>query len=493
MKIIQALFIFSFTAFLMIGCSSTEEDPANANNSDKLTVYTSVYPFQYVVEQIGGDSVVAKTVYPPGADAHTYEPTSKDMTAIADSDAFIFIGDGMEGFATSAADALANQDVELIEIGKYEELFHGHGGGDNHDHSDHTEDGHNHGEDSHGHDEDHEHDGSEHEHGDEHEHDGSEHEHDEDHEHDGSEHNHENDHELDNSENSDTEDGHDHDGHSHGTTSDSHEENSVSITIDGLAGHYHTGDSIQLTAQLSKDSDHDHWHWYTLEPGADDWETVPDNGTAIFGGEATIDGQQIKAVLFGDDHEVVAESDAVTISIDDHTGDHDPHLWIDPLRMIEISRIIKDELIALNPDAEADYNANFEGLEAELLALDEEFSELLATKENKYIMVPHAAYGYWEERYGVKQIAISGLSTSQEPSQKQLTEVISQAEEHNLDYILYEQNSPNRLSEVIQEQIGAEDLTIHNLSVLTDEDIKNKEDYISLMRYNLEILDQVTK
>lgn len=471
MKIIQALFIFSFTAFLMIGCSSTEEDPANANNSDKLTVYTSVYPFQYAVEQIGGDSVEAKTVYPPGADAHTYEPTSKDMTAIADSDAFIFIGDGMEGFATSAADALANQDVELIEIGKYEELFHGHGGDqhddDNHDHSDHTEGGHHHGEDSH-------------EHGDEHEH-------------NGSEHNHENEHEHDNSENSDTEDDHDHDGHSHGTTSDSHEENSVSITIDGLVGHYHTGDSIQLTAHLSEDSDHDHWHWYTLEPGADDWETVPDNGTATFGGEATIDGQQIKAVLFGDDHEVVAESEVVTISIDDHTGDHDPHLWIDPLRMIEISRIIKDELIALNPDAEADYNANFEALEAELLALDKEFSELLATKENKYIMVPHAAYGYWEERYGVKQIAISGLSTSQEPSQKQLTEVISQAEEHNLDYILYEQNSPNRLSEVIQEQIGAEDLTIHNLSVLTDEDIKNKEDYISLMRYNLEILDQVTK
>ncbi|MFD1446631.1 metal ABC transporter solute-binding protein, Zn/Mn family [Oceanobacillus profundus] len=471
MKIIQALFIFSFTAFLMIGCSSTEEDPANANNSDKLTVYTSVYPFQYAVEQIGGDSVEAKTVYPPGADAHTYEPTSKDMTAIADSDAFIFIGDGMEGFATSAADALANQDVELIEIGKYEELFHGHGGDHhddgNHDHSDHTEDGHDHGEDSHGHDEEHELNGSEH--------------------------NHENEHEHDNSENSDTEDGHDHEGHSHGTTSDSHEENSVSITIDGLAGHYHTGDSIQLTAHLSEDSDHDHWHWYTLEPGADDWETVPDNGTATFGGEATIDGQQIKAVLFGDDHEVVAESEAVTISIDDHTGDHDPHLWIDPLRMIEISRIIKDELIALNPDAEADYNANFEALEAELLGLDKEFSELLATKENKYIMVPHAAYGYWEERYGVKQIAISGLSTSQEPSQKQLTEVISQAEEHNLDYILYEQNSPNRLSEVIQEQIGAEDLTIHNLSVLTDEDIKNKEDYISLMRYNLEILDQVTK
>ncbi len=161
--------------------------------------------------------------------------------------------------------------------------------------------------------------------------------------------------------------------------------------------------------------------------------------------------------------------------------------------MIEISRIIKDEMIALNPDAKADYNANYDALEAELLALDEEFSELLEMKENKHIIVPHAAYGYWEERYGIEQIAISGLSSSQEPSQKQLTEVIDKAEEHNLDYILYEQNSPNRLSEVIQEQIGAEALTIHNLSVLTDEDINNHEDYISLMKYNLEILDQVTK
>lgn len=448
MKFIQALFMLGFSTFLLIGCSSGD-DSANATNSDKLTVYTSIYPFQYAVEKIGGDTVEAKTVYPPGADAHTYEPTSKDMTAIANSDAFIFIGEGMEGFATSAANALANQDVALIEIGKNEELFHGHSEHHHHEEDDHDHSGHNEDDHDHGHDEDHQHDGSEHSHSE--------------------------------------------DDHSHEATSDTQDENNVSITIDGLAGHYHTGDSIQLTAQLSEDSDHDHWHWYTLDPAADDWETVPDNGTTTYDGEATMDGQQIKAILFGDDHEVVAESEAVTIAIDDHTGDHDPHLWIDPLRMIEISRIIKDELIELNPDAEADYNANFEALEAELLALDEEFSELLATKDNKHIIVPHAAYGYWEGRYGVKQIAISGLSTSQEPSQKQLTEVIDQAEEHNLDYILYEQNSPNRLSEVIQEQIGAEALTIHNLSVLTDEDIKNEEDYISLMRYNLEILDQVTK
>ncbi|WP_249871553.1 metal ABC transporter substrate-binding protein, partial [Oceanobacillus saliphilus] len=136
MKFIQVLIILCFTALIIVGCSSTEEDSTNAKESDKLTVYTSVYPLQYAVEQIGGDTVAVKTVYPPGADAHTYEPTSKDMTAIAESDAFIYIGSGMEGFASSAANALVNQNVKLIEIGQYEELFHGYGveshGHDNH-------------------------------------------------------------------------------------------------------------------------------------------------------------------------------------------------------------------------------------------------------------------------------------------------------------------------------------------------------------------------
>lgn len=54
--------------------------------------------------------------------------------------------------------------------------------------------------------------------------------------------------------------------------------------------------------------------------------------------------------------------------------------------------------------------------------------------------------------------------------------------------MLYEQNTSNRVSEIIQEQIGAETLTIHNLSVLTEEDIESNKDYISLMDYNLKTL-----
>ena len=43
---------------------------------------------------------------PPGADAHTFEPTTKQMMYIAEADAFIYNGLGMEPFAEKMAEAL---------------------------------------------------------------------------------------------------------------------------------------------------------------------------------------------------------------------------------------------------------------------------------------------------------------------------------------------------------------------------------------------------
>ncbi|MFD1851810.1 MULTISPECIES: metal ABC transporter solute-binding protein, Zn/Mn family [Bacillaceae] len=319
MKTFKGVGIALILIIITIGCSPSNR--ATTEESSDFTIYTTIYPIEYAIERIAKDTVSVETVYPPGVDAHSYEPTSKDMITIAKGDAFIYLGAGLEAIAETAADSLSSQSVKLIEIGQHDELFMA----DVEEHSD----------DSH-----------------------------------------------ENEEESD-------EGHNHGT--------------------------------------------------------------------------------------------------------QDPHIWLDPLRMIELSKIIKDELITLNPDEEATYNENFEALEAELITLDERFTEVLEAKENKHILVAHAAFGYWEERYGIEQIPISGLSSSNEPSQKELTKIIDQAEEFNLNHILYEQNSTNRVSEIIQEKIGAEALTIHNLSVLTEEDIENNEDYISLMNYNLDILDIATK
>lgn len=320
MKIHQGVFILVITLIMASGCSATSSE--TDDNAD-LTIYTSIYPIQYAVERIGGDSVDTESVYPPGVDAHTYEPSSKEMTSIAEGNAFIYLGAGMEGFAETAAQSLESQDVALIEIGADEALFH---------------------------------------------------------------------------------------------------------------------------KKTSENGSHDH-----------------DNHN-------------------GNDHD----------EHDDRRHDQNPHIWLDPERMIDMADIIKTKLIELNPDKTEHYNQNFAALKGDLLTLDQQFRETLEPKENTKIIVSHAAYSYWEEQYGIEQIAISGLSSSDEPSQKELTTIIDQANEHNLDYILFEQNSSDRVSEIIQDQISAKSLQLHNLSVLTEADIENGEDYLSLMKHNLQVLDQAT-
>ena len=376
------------TVLVLSACSQGE-----ATNNDKLKIYTTVYPLEYLVNEIGGETVKTESIIPPGADGHSYEPTIKEMTHYADGDGLIYVGEGMEAFSNNIASALENQDVELVEIGQYNNLFEGH-------HEEYQ----------------------------------------------------------------------------------GFEDEADQEVIEGQSDHYHTGDVVELTVT---DNEVDEIQWSVTEEGG--FEAVMKGDS--FDHEAGEESFSVKAE--GLKNGEVIYTDYADIIIDNHDN-FDPHIWIDPLKMIEVGDILKDELIALNPEHEALYEENFNNLQSELEELDEKFSETLDDKESAKIIVPHAAFGYWS-RYGVEQLAVSGYSMSDEPSQQQLKELSETAQENNLNYVLFEQNSSGKISKVVQDEIGAEPEYIHNMEVLTEENISNDEDYISLMEKNLQVLDKVTE
>ena len=80
------------------------------------------------------------------------------------------------------------------------------------------------------------------------------------------------------------------------------------------------------------------------------------------------------------------------------------------------------------------------------------------------------------------------MANSSEPSQKELQKMMKLAKEHNIKYVLFEQNVDSKLTKIVQKEIGAKSLTLNNLSVLTDQNIKDKEDYFSLMEANIATL-----
>lgn len=107
-------------------------------------------------------------------------------------------------------------------------------------------------------------------------------------------------------------------------TEESQSQEVGTIEIEGLAEHYHTGDTIELSAVPENENEGLHWHWFTREDGNAEWEVAAGQQTQDFVGEATTDGLEVKAALVDENDEIKAESESVTITINDHHGeDHD--------------------------------------------------------------------------------------------------------------------------------------------------------------------------
>jgi zinc transport system substrate-binding protein len=301
--------LFLLFGSILAGC--TEKKETHKDNG-KITVYTTVYPLQYFTERIAGNLVSVESIYPPGADEHTFEPSQRDMMNIADAEIFFYIGLGLEGFVEKSKTTLKNEGVDFISVG------------------------------------------------------------------------------------------------------------------DKL----HIEESDHGAEEESSDEEHHHDH-----------------------------------------------------------GDIDPHVWLDPIYAKDLAVAIKEELISKLPAEKELLEENLQVLVNDLETLHTSFQSTIESATDKEVIVSHAAFGYWEKRYGLKQINISGVSSATEPSQKDLEEIVKIAKEKNLKYILFEQNVSSKLGEIIQDELGAKSLPLHNLATLTEENVQNKENYFSLMNQNLESLN----
>ncbi|MGA9466281.1 MAG: zinc ABC transporter substrate-binding protein [Exiguobacterium marinum] len=144
---------------LLLGaCGNTEGDNTTESTDDKLTVYASTFALKSMAEEIGGDQVNVEMVIPPGADPHTFEPTSKQMTQIAEADLFLTIGHDLEPYVESMEKSLDGQNVTFVKTAENVALLdatdtvhvHGEDGHSEEEHA-HEEEGHT--EDEHAHEE----------------------------------------------------------------------------------------------------------------------------------------------------------------------------------------------------------------------------------------------------------------------------------------------------------------------------------------------------
>ena len=303
------------TVMLLAACSQKNDTEPDQSEEGKLKLFTTIYPFQFFSERIGGDLIEVESIIPPGADAHSMEVTMKKMMEIAESDAFIYSGTGLESFADAVVDAINDEDMKVVRAAEDVSFITGY--------------------------------------------------------------------------------------------KDEHEEHNE------------------------------------------------------------------------ENHDEKEEQNEMNV---------DPHVWLDPMRSVIIAENIRDAFIEIDPANEGEYKKNFDALQKELEQLNTEFQELVNSAETRKFVVSHSAYGYWEDAYGLEQIAISGLSPTDEPSQVELAKIIDTVRENNIKYIFFEPNLTNKIADMVKNETGTTPLELDNLESISGENIDANEDYFAIMRKNIEAL-----
>ena len=161
----------------------------------------------------------------------------------------------------------------------------------------------------------------------------------------------------------------------------------------------------------------------------------------------------------------------------------DPHVWLDPTRYAAIATALGARLGELDPDRADAFAERAEALVDELQGLDAELREGLSSCARQEVVTSHNAFGYLTSRYGLEQIAVTGLVPEEEPTPRRLAEVAALAEERGVTTVFFEELVSPRTAESLAREVGA---TAQVLSPL--ESAPEDGDYFTAMRTNLATL-----
>jgi len=186
---------------------------------------------------------------------------------------------------------------------------------------------------------------------------------------------------------------------------------------------------------------------------------------------------------------------------DDHDHDHgdhghshelDPHVWLAPNLAMKQVETIRDQLIEAYPEKEEAFTENAASYLEELEALHNTFKETLGQTKQKSFVTQHAAFNYLALEYGLNQVPIAGLSSSEEPSAARIAELKEFVEDHGIEYIYFEENAKDSIARTLATEAGVSLAVLNPLEGLTKEQMDNGETYISIMEANLKALQKTT-
>lgn len=131
---------------------------------------------------------------------------------------------------------------------------------------------------------------------------------------------------------------------------------------------------------------------------------------------------------------------------EEFAGHFDPHVWMDPVAWTSAVEAVRETLTGFDPAGAEAYAANAARYSAEIGALHEYASRVLATvpESSRVLVTAHDAFNYFGNRYGYEVVGIQGISTESEAGLRDIERIVELVVSREVPAVFAETSVPDR-------------------------------------------------
>ncbi len=178
----------------------------------------------------------------------------------------------------------------------------------------------------------------------------------------------------------------------------------------------------------------------------------------------------------------------------DTTKLFDPHIWNDTALWKQGVELIRDTLIAEDPDNAVTYRTNTERYLAEIDETDQYVREQIARipSENRVMVTAHDAFGYFGNAYDIAVVGLQGISTESEASTADVRNLTDLIVDKNIPALFIESSvNPRTIESVIEAAKARGHEVVIGGELYSDalgEPGSGADTYIGMLRHNAKTL-----
>lgn len=155
---------------------------------------------------------------------------------------------------------------------------------------------------------------------------------------------------------------------------------------------------------------------------------------------------------------MITVSEGITpLQDEDRHGEPDPHAWFDVRNMHYYVDNIVRGFIKVDPDGAEMYRERAGAYKNKLDELDAWVREQIETlpRDRRILITSHDAFRYFGEAYGVRVMALQGISTEAQPQTKDVIELVRAVRKYNIPAVFIETSVNPKMLEQIAHDAGA--------------------------------------